>query len=123
MVLTGHSVGSCKPENRIAEPPVDVRHGRARVIRNPNEGWNLHPGKQRQRMPLEPRSGDGGQWHREKKQIERRLNGRCCNADPAGDLRWGRSLVEKSPNCAQHGKGDHTQSQRFMEPAIEIAGS
>ena len=60
MIETGERMESRKPQDRVAKPSMDVRYGRADMMRLANERWYLHTGKKRQGMPFERSAGHGG---------------------------------------------------------------
>jgi len=122
MVERGERMESREPENRIAEPGVDRRDRRARIVRSSEQGSNLHAREERQWMSFEPRTGDGGEREREQEQVERPLHGLRRDGHPARSFPRGRPRVKHPPQYAHHGKREHAQSQGLVELPVEIAG-
>src|SRR5258705_11100761 len=87
MTERGECVEPGDPHDRIAEPGVHGCDRRAQVVRERERGWNLDPRKQRDRMPFEPRTGNGGEWNREEEYVERRMRQRCRDLHPPRSLR------------------------------------
>ena len=66
MVECGESVEARKPQDRVAEPCVYRRDRCAHVVGKDQERRDLYTGEKRQRMALQPRTADRGQWKRKK---------------------------------------------------------
>src|SRR6187549_1433509 len=110
------------PNDRIAQPRVDARDARAGVMRKRQRGWYFQPTEQRQRMSLEPCSGDCGKRDGEKKNVERPMRDSREDAHPARYL-WLRPGVDRPPHDPQRDKGEDGESQRLMQLSVEVASS
>ena len=73
-------------------------------------------------MPFEPRPGNGCDREREEEQVEHPLHGLRRNSHPARNLRRVRSRVDHPPKYPHHDERKNAQSQRFVEPPVEIPG-
>src|SRR5438552_9917680 len=70
------------PEDRIAEPGVDICDRRAQVMCEWQARRNLDSRKQRDGMPFEPRTRNGCEWNCEEEDVKRPMRHLCQDRHP-----------------------------------------